>query len=84
MVATGASLLQSFGTCRVVADTLETSAHALRTEAHSRAVSIHGIDHQSADTFVQRVAGNALQTSHTAVVVASEDVRMDGKRVTVG
>ncbi|MDQ0509465.1 DUF3540 domain-containing protein [Ancylobacter amanitiformis] len=62
----------------------EVVADQIAVQAQSRVVLVRDIDVLEAGTVTQSVAGITSTTAGTAVLVAKEDVRFDGKRVTVG
>ncbi len=62
----------------------EVVADQIAVQAQSRVAVVRDTDVLEAGTVVQSVAGITSTTATTAVLVAKEDVRFDGKRVTVG
>lgn len=75
----------------VVADHLRSTARRheavadqIAVQAQSRVALVRDTDVLEAGTVMQSVAGITSTTAATAVLVAKEDVRFDGKRVTVG
>lgn len=75
----------------VVADHLRSTARRrevvadqIAVQAQSRVTLVRDTDVLEAGTVVHQVSGIASTTATTAILVAKEDVRFDGKRVTVG
>ncbi|WP_377828175.1 DUF3540 domain-containing protein [Bradyrhizobium lupini] len=68
---------------RCSARTQETSAELLTVKAGERVSVIDRIDSLQTETHVIRVTGIASETAHSKVITVSEDLRLDGKRVTV-
>ena len=62
----------------------EVVADQIATQARTRVTVVRETDVLDAGTVSQSVAGVTSTTAATAVLVAKEDVRFDGKRVTVG
>lgn len=69
---------------RTTARRREVVADQIAVQAQSRVAVVRDTDVLEAGTVVQSVAGITSTTATTAVLVAKEDVRFDGKRVTVG
>ncbi|MGU3492573.1 DUF3540 domain-containing protein [Xanthobacteraceae bacterium A53D] len=69
---------------RTTARRSETVAEQIAIQAGERTSLVRGPDISEAGLLVQKVEGVASTTATTAVLVAKEDVRFDGKRVTVG
>lgn len=63
--------------------TEETSTDTLTTKAVERIAIIDGVDSLQTQTQVVKVAGIATETAHSRVITVTEDLRLDGKRVTV-
>jgi hypothetical protein len=61
----------------------ESSADQLTTKAVERFAIIDRIDSLQTETQATRVTGVATETAHSKVITVTEDLRMDGKRVTV-
>ncbi|MET4331072.1 hypothetical protein ABIB80_006930 [Bradyrhizobium sp. i1.15.2] len=68
---------------RCSARTQEASAELLTVKAGERVSVIERIDSLQTETQVIRVTGIASETAHSKVITVSEDLRLDGKRVTV-
>ncbi len=62
----------------------EIVADQIAVQAQGRTTLVRDLDVHEAGTLVQTVAGISSATAATAVMVAQEDLRFDGKRVTVG
>ncbi len=62
----------------------EVVADQIAVQAQSRVALVRDTDVLEAGTVMHSVAGITSTTAATAVLVAKEDVRFDGKRVTVG
>ncbi|XIA63687.1 DUF3540 domain-containing protein [Bradyrhizobium sp. TZ2] len=61
----------------------ETSADSLTVKATERIAVIERIDSLQTETQAIRVTGIATEMAHSKVIAVSEDLRLDGKRVTV-
>ncbi|MGY0576275.1 DUF3540 domain-containing protein [Bradyrhizobium sp. RDM12] len=61
----------------------ETSAESLTVKAVERVAVIERIDSLQTETQATRVTGIASEMAHSKVIAVSEDLRLDGKRVTV-
>ncbi|MGV7219539.1 DUF3540 domain-containing protein [Bradyrhizobium sp. UFLA05-112] len=68
---------------RSVTHIQETSAHTLTVKAVERIAIIDRIDSLQTETQAIKVAGIASETAHSKVIAVTEDLRLDGKRVTV-
>lgn len=62
----------------------ETVAEQVSMQAGERTTRVKGADVSEVGTHVQRVEQVSVETAHTAVMTAKEDLRFDGTRVTVG
>ncbi|WP_051356457.1 DUF3540 domain-containing protein [Azorhizobium doebereinerae] len=69
---------------RITARRREVVADTSAEQAGSRTVVVRDTDVLEAGTRVETVAGISSASAATAVMVAKEDLRFDGKRVTVG
>lgn len=69
---------------RTTAKRREVVADQIAVQAQSRITLVRETDVLEAGTVMQTVAGITSTTAAIAVLVAKEDVRFDGKRVTVG
>lgn len=69
---------------RATARLSETVAEQIAVQAGERTTLVRGTDVSEAGMLVQTIDTIASTTATTAVLVAKEDVRFDGKRVTVG
>ncbi|WP_426441390.1 DUF3540 domain-containing protein [Bradyrhizobium genosp. P] len=61
----------------------ESSAESLTVKAVERVAVIEHIDSLQTETQATRVTGIATEMAHSKVIAVSEDLRLDGKRVTV-
>ncbi|MFK4532262.1 hypothetical protein ABIA00_000445 [Bradyrhizobium ottawaense] len=61
----------------------EASAEQLTVKAVERVAVIERLDSLRTETQAIRVTGIASETAHSKVIAVSEDLRLDGKRVTV-
>ncbi|KWV54689.1 hypothetical protein AS156_06895 [Bradyrhizobium macuxiense] len=61
----------------------EASADSLTIKAVNRVAMIERIDSLQTETQAIRISGIASETAHSKVIAVSEDLRLDGKRVTV-
>ncbi|WP_027522021.1 DUF3540 domain-containing protein [Bradyrhizobium sp. Ec3.3] len=61
----------------------EASADSLTVKAAERIAIIDRIDSLQTETQVIKVTGIASETAHSKVIAVTEDLRLDGKRVTV-
>ncbi|MES5486705.1 DUF3540 domain-containing protein [Bradyrhizobium sp. INPA03-11B] len=61
----------------------EASADSLTIKAVERVAVIERIDSLQTETQAIKVTGIASETAHSKVIAVSEDLRLDGKRVTV-
>ncbi|WP_420965337.1 DUF3540 domain-containing protein [Bradyrhizobium sp. B120] len=61
----------------------EASAESLTIKAVARVAVIERIDSLQTETQAIRVTGIASEMAHSKVIAVSEDLRLDGKRVTV-
>jgi hypothetical protein len=61
----------------------EASADQLTVKAVERFAIIDHIDSLQTETQVTKVTGIATESAHSKVISVTEDLRMDGKRVTV-
>ncbi|MCA6107952.1 DUF3540 domain-containing protein [Bradyrhizobium cenepequi] len=61
----------------------EASAELLTVKAVDRIAIIDRIDSLQTETQAIKVTGIASETAHSKVIAVSEDLRLDGKRVTV-
>ncbi|MGY3396409.1 hypothetical protein ACVWW6_009000 [Bradyrhizobium sp. USDA 3311] len=68
---------------RCLARIQEASADSLTVKAVERIAVIERIDSLQAQTQAVRVTGIASEMAHSKVISVSEDLRLDGKRVTV-
>ncbi|PDT64829.1 hypothetical protein CO683_35845 [Bradyrhizobium ottawaense] len=68
---------------RCLARIQEASADSLTVKAVERIAVIERIDSLQAQTQAVRVTGIASEMAHSKVIAVSEDLRLDGKRVTV-
>lgn len=62
----------------------ETSAETLVEKAGERTAIVDGIDSVRAETRVVTVTGVASETAQSKVIAVTDDLRMDGKRITMG
>ncbi len=62
----------------------ETSAETLIEKAGDRTAVVDGTDSLRAETHLVKVTGIASETAQSKVVAVSEDLRMDGKRISMG
>lgn len=62
----------------------ETSAGTLIEKAGDRTAVVDGTDSLRAETHLVKVTGIASETAQSKVVAVSEDLRMDGKRISMG
>jgi sigma-54-dependent transcriptional regulator len=62
----------------------ETSAETMIEKSADRTVIVDGTDSLRAETRVVKVAGIASETAQSKVVAVAEDLRMDGKRISLG
>ncbi len=69
---------------RISAKTHETSAGTLVEKATDRTAIVEGTDSVRAETRVVTVTGIAAETARSKVVAVTDDLRMDGKRITMG
>lgn len=69
---------------RTTARRSETVADAVAVQAGERTTRITGADVSEVGTLVRNVDQVSVETAHSAVVSAKEDLRFDGTRVTVG
>jgi hypothetical protein len=72
------------GQMHISADTQETVADIISTRAVERSARVTSTDVLQAGSLVQRVDSLAATTADTAVIATKEDLRFDGKRVSVG
>jgi hypothetical protein len=63
--------------------TEETSTDTLTVKAVERIAIVDGVDSLQANTQVVKIAGIATETAHSRVIAVTDDLRLDGKRVTV-
>ncbi|WP_084305359.1 DUF3540 domain-containing protein [Bradyrhizobium sp. ARR65] len=68
---------------RCSARSQETSADSLTVKATERIAVIERIDSLQTETQAIRVTGIASEMAHSKVIAVSEDLRLDGKRVTI-
>ncbi len=61
----------------------EASAEQLTVKAVERVAVIERLDSLRTETQVIRVTGIASEAAHSKIIAVSEDLRLDGKRVTV-
>jgi hypothetical protein len=61
----------------------EVNTDTLIVKAVERFAIIDRIDSLQADTQVVKIAGIATETAHSKVIAVTDDLRLDGKRVTV-
>ncbi|WP_454915554.1 DUF3540 domain-containing protein [Xanthobacter sediminis] len=69
---------------RTTARHSETVAEQVTMQAGERTTRVKGTDVSEVGTHVQHVEQISLETAHSAVLTAKEDLRFDGTRVTVG
>ncbi|MGX1096135.1 DUF3540 domain-containing protein [Amorphus sp. MBR-141] len=84
LTMTGETLRQVYGRTQTNTRSQETMAERIVTKALERIEIIDNTDNQFVGTMSLKVTGVLTQSSYTTVLVAEEDLRMDGKRVTVG
>lgn len=68
---------------RCAARIQEASADSITVKAVERVVMIERIDSLQTETQAIRVTGIASELAHSKVIAVTEDLRLDGKRVTV-
>ena len=78
------AVTEVFGQVRTSAQTVDMAADRIATRAHDRSTVIAGTETEQLGMLVQTVEGTASQRSFSTIIVAEEDVRMDGKRITSG
>lgn len=78
MVAFVADILQS------TAHRSETAADHVSVQAGNRTTRVTGADVSDVGMLVQTIEQVSTQSAHTSIMTAKEDLRFDGKRVTVG
>ncbi|MCK9908493.1 DUF3540 domain-containing protein [Microbacteriaceae bacterium K1510] len=61
----------------------ESSADQLTVKAVERITVIDRVDSLQTETQATRITGIATETAHSKVITVTEDLRIDGKRVTV-
>lgn len=61
----------------------ESSADQLTVKAVERIAVIDRVDSLQTETQATRITGIATETAHSKVITVTEDLRIDGKRVTV-
>lgn len=66
------------------ARTHEVSADSLTVKAVNRVTIVDQLDSLRAETQSTRIAGVASETAQSKVVAVAEDLRMDGKRISMG
>lgn len=69
---------------RTTARHSETVAEQVTLQAAERTTRVKGADVSEVGTHVQHVEQISVETAHSAVLTAKEDLRFDGTRVTVG
>lgn len=69
---------------RTTARRTETVSDEVALQAGTRTTRISGADVSEVGTLVRNVEQVSVETAHSAVVTAKEDLRFDGTRVTVG
>lgn len=84
VIQTGERLSQSFRTIFESVIDRMLSARTETTQAETRTAVITDVDSTQAGTLVQKIDGVATQNSEISMVTATQDVRLDGKRVSVG
>jgi len=84
LTMSGETLRQVYGRTQTNTRSQETMAERIVTKALERIEIIDNTDNQFVGTMSLKVTGVLTQSSYTTVLVAEEDLRMDGKRVTVG
>ncbi|MDQ0314276.1 DUF3540 domain-containing protein [Amorphus orientalis] len=80
----GEGLQQVYGRIQTNTRSLETMSERIVTKALDRVEIVDNTDNQMIGTLSVKVSGVMTQASYSTVLVATEDLRMDGKRVTVG
>jgi hypothetical protein len=68
---------------RLSSQTHETSADTLTVQAVDRFAIVDRVDSLKTNTQVVKVEGIAAESAHSRTITVTEDLRMDGKRVTV-
>lgn len=84
LTMSGDTLQQIYGRTQTSARSMETMAERIVTKALDRIDIVDNTDNRHVGTLSVKVSGVLTQSSYTTVLVAEEDLRMDGKRVTVG
>lgn len=81
---TGEMLSQNFR--RIVENTVDKmiGARSITTRAEMRTAVVREVDMVNAGTLVQNIDSVATQNSEISMVTATQDVRLDAKRVSVG
>ncbi|MFG1392043.1 DUF3540 domain-containing protein [Xanthobacter agilis] len=69
---------------RTTARRTETAADEMAVQAGERTTRVRGTDVSAVGTSVRRVEEVSVETAQSAVLVAKDDLRFDGTRVTVG
>lgn len=80
----GESLRQIYGRTQINTRSLEQMAERVVTKAVDRVEIVDNVDNQVIGTLSVKVSGVMTQSAYSTVLVAAEDLRLDGKRVTVG
>ncbi len=80
----GKALTAVVGVWRVSAREHQTSAETMTEKATTRIAVVDQLDSLSADARSVKIAGIASETAHSKVVAVAEDLRMDGKRISMG
>lgn len=62
----------------------EVVADSLIEKAVNRTAIVDGVDTVRAETRMVKTTGVATETAHSKVVAVTEDLRLDGKRITMG
>jgi len=84
LTMSGETLRQVYGRIQTNARSAETMAERIVTKTLDRVDIVDNTDNRHVGTLSVKVSGVLTQSSYTTVLVAEEDLRMDGKRVTVG
>ena len=69
---------------RISAKTQETVADTISSKSLDRVAVVERADVLRAQTLSQTIAGVSVTSAPIAVIATTEDLRLDGKRVTVG
>ncbi|MEO1199736.1 MAG: DUF3540 domain-containing protein [Pseudomonadota bacterium] len=75
---------EALGHLTTSADRIDTAATLVSTKAKDRTTVVSETETEKLGTLMQTVDGTATLTSHSTVILAQEDVRMDGKRIITG